>query len=474
MAFNFNGTSQYIELADVTTADLPNGDWAMSFKIRRSATGTDDNIYLGTGSTAFFFLYITSSNSLEVAMGDDSGNFIGLGSGATVNDTNWHHVVVMRSGTTKALYLDGSLNDSDTSTFGACTFTSTTKFGEKGTGTAWFVGDMAEAAFWSRALLADEISGLNAGFAPSFYKNSMRWYFPMIREYVEIKENITVTNHSTTVAVHPPMFYPAITLVGKTQASTQNVLPPLISGNTQLYAPTIVPGAFTIQPPVIASSETLYNPTLTLSAISIVVPLLDSSAVLYEPSLSVGSVTVTPPVIDSTTQLYAPEILNASQQNLELPFITSSETLYNPTLTVGEVAISIPIIDSVTVLYEPTMAPGALTLSPPLISSTTTFYSPTITATYSIDMPFISSSTQLYDPTFVPSTLTVTIPFISGGTSLYAPAFIFGQSLGMPVISGNTVLHVPSISFSFFFVDPSSTGFSQVDPNPDTDFTLVT
>lgn len=206
-AFNFNGTSQYVELADVTTVDLPNGDWAISVKFRRTTTGTADNIYLGTGSTAFFFLYVTSGNVLEVAMGDDSGNFIGLGNVATVNDTNWHHAVVMRSGSTKSLYLDGSLNDSDTGTFGAVTFTSTTKFGHEGTETAWWPGDMAEAAMWARALSTAEISGLNAGFAPSCYPGSRRWYVRMIRDYNEIASAITVTNNSTTVVAHPRIIY---------------------------------------------------------------------------------------------------------------------------------------------------------------------------------------------------------------------------------------------------------------------------
>jgi hypothetical protein len=80
-------------------------------------------------------------------------------------------------------------------------------------------GDMAEWAKWDRTLIDTERAALASGFSPLFFPRELKWYVPMIRPYVELKEGLTVTNDGSTIGAHPAIIYPGSNQIGLAAAA---------------------------------------------------------------------------------------------------------------------------------------------------------------------------------------------------------------------------------------------------------------
>ena len=69
------------------------------------------------GNGNFFSVRMTGDGTVSAEVDEDAAgtNYIGVKSGKSgLNDGNWHHIVVTRSGTTLNLYIDGDLSKSGT------------------------------------------------------------------------------------------------------------------------------------------------------------------------------------------------------------------------------------------------------------------------------------------------------------------------------------------------------------------------
>jgi len=218
VAFNFTDNCSIL-LADNAALTFPDGDWAIGGYVKFSSR---------TGSTARnLFLWGSGySNKFEVRVGDashasfpDDINLTFLdGDGTTISfstgsnefgsNTSWTHILIERTGTTIAVYKNGEITGSGgNANLDALDAGASFRLGNNAYDTGDFLGDMAEWAKWDRALSAAEKAGLAAGYAPSCYPNSLMWYVPMIRDYVELVKGIAVTNNGTTVSAHPRIIY---------------------------------------------------------------------------------------------------------------------------------------------------------------------------------------------------------------------------------------------------------------------------
>lgn len=68
--------------------------------------------------------------------------------------------------------------------------------------------DGARIAFlakWDQALSDDEIAGLAKGISPGCYPG-FKVYTPMIRNYQELANDLTVANDGSTVTAHPRLY----------------------------------------------------------------------------------------------------------------------------------------------------------------------------------------------------------------------------------------------------------------------------
>lgn len=219
-AWLFDGTNDYVTLADNAALTLPDGDWTVAgwFKLTSTSWGGDDQniIEQGNGAVPKFRLALFSYDSVSVEeiyvdIRDDDGTTLLIDQdpgGNWTADTNWNHLVVQRSGTTITIYVNGSSIDSaSVGSIDAINPSDTFYFGARGGASSkWFNGTLAEWAKWDRALSAAERAALSAGFSPNCFPG-FSWFTPMVGgAYQELANGITTTNNGTVSASHPRMY----------------------------------------------------------------------------------------------------------------------------------------------------------------------------------------------------------------------------------------------------------------------------
>jgi hypothetical protein len=69
-------------------------------------------------------------------------------------------------------------------------------------------GKFAEVGIWSAALTVDEIRSLSKGMTCDKVRpQSLVFYAPLVRDLIDYKGGLTITNNNTaTVAVHPRVY----------------------------------------------------------------------------------------------------------------------------------------------------------------------------------------------------------------------------------------------------------------------------
>jgi hypothetical protein len=168
---------------------------------------------------------------------------------------------------------------------------------------------MAEWAKWDRALTSDEIDALAKGFAPEFFKDSLAWYVPMIREYDERMVPLTVTNNSSTVTDHPPIIYP-VSLVMMGQLGPGQILTPSPADAVGARVnPAVILGSMTVTPNPADGVGATVNPTVGLGSLVIVPSPSDGVGMVIDPTVELGSLTITPNPADAVGMTDGPTVV---------------------------------------------------------------------------------------------------------------------------------------------------------------------
>jgi|GEM_PF-984894 len=105
----FDGTGDYISVPDNVDFAFGTGDFTIDFWLRRSETGTAQHNVFGQGNSGLTGGYhygkiVPTTSLFTFAMNDDTYNASSL---TAINDTNWHHIAVVRSGNSLKVALDG-------------------------------------------------------------------------------------------------------------------------------------------------------------------------------------------------------------------------------------------------------------------------------------------------------------------------------------------------------------------------------
>lgn len=225
MAFRFgNASSDRVTLADHANLTFPDQDWAISILGKfttRVGTSERNVVDFGGGSTPFFFARIgdashaSRANDMMTAFQDDDGTNVTHTSTSDpwLNNTSWWNVIIERSGNTITTYFNnGSISSGTNASLDALNASTVWKFGNNVYDSVVFQGDLAEFGKWDRALTSAEKAALSGALgpyhAPSFFRNSLKVYVPMIRDYNELVVGIAVTNNGTSVVEHPRVIYP--------------------------------------------------------------------------------------------------------------------------------------------------------------------------------------------------------------------------------------------------------------------------
>lgn len=219
----FDGTNDYVSLSLNSVFQLPDSDWSIYGRFKLSTNSVNPsfaNIKLldidnGTGNSEYAIeITHVSGTTDEVQFFADDNQIdtviITSTSSPLTSDTNWHHILAIRSGNTFTLYLDGSqvATATNVNIDASSDMTDPLLFGSESPSgiDRWFPGELAEWAKWDRALNADEIAGLSKGFSPNCYPGT-KMYAPMIRNYTEVANGLAVTNSGSIISDHPRIIY---------------------------------------------------------------------------------------------------------------------------------------------------------------------------------------------------------------------------------------------------------------------------
>ena len=148
-SFNFDGSNDYLEIADNDGLDLTNFTLSAWIKL------TDVSDYRGiiskrSGNAVNYSFFVTTAGANGGKLGSYDGS-AEINSSATVNDGNWHHVAQVHNSGTTTFYIDGSASGSGSQSFS--TNAHAVLIGETGVGQDdRLLGNIDEVAIWAYAL----------------------------------------------------------------------------------------------------------------------------------------------------------------------------------------------------------------------------------------------------------------------------------------------------------------------------------
>ena len=207
MAYEFNGTNQFLEVsAAVANRPCTMAVWAYL-----------DNVILPrdlvsvSSKTALSVLRLNVNTDGQYRIADQ-GNVNAVANGGTVSANVWNHYAgVFVSGSSRTPYTNGVAGAENTTTVAAITptFTNIGAF-YAGTATAiqFMDGLIAEVGIWNAALTAAEIASLAKGTTCDKVRpQSLVFYAPLVRNLQDVKGGLTITNNNAaTVANHPRVY----------------------------------------------------------------------------------------------------------------------------------------------------------------------------------------------------------------------------------------------------------------------------
>ncbi len=174
-AADFNGSSSYLN----TTNIIPAGSTAYSFSVWFKTSsfggilGNSSGLPSANPASSHPLMYVGTDNKLKAKV--YNGNTTTISSSSFVNDNQWHHAVLVVSGNTQTLYLDGVAMGSLTGTITAlatnylvgAAYTSGYAAGLS----SWyyFQGSIDEVRIYNKAMIAEEVGRLyqSHGFTTS-------------------------------------------------------------------------------------------------------------------------------------------------------------------------------------------------------------------------------------------------------------------------------------------------------------------
>ncbi|MBI4661234.1 MAG: right-handed parallel beta-helix repeat-containing protein [Verrucomicrobia bacterium] len=156
-AYQFDGKTQFIELADSKSLNFSTGGFTLSAWIAYTESGWAGHII------SKHFSYAGAENGYFLALGSNAVAFfmnslMWLGTTETYNDGRWHQTTAVYDGATMFLYVDGVLKDSQARGSPKANDMSITI--GKATDAGYFTGKIDDVRIYSRPLSGAEVSTL--------------------------------------------------------------------------------------------------------------------------------------------------------------------------------------------------------------------------------------------------------------------------------------------------------------------------
>lgn len=216
MAYNFTAaSSQALATAStpITSAPLTIACWARATTINQTQVMVSID-QSGANSRFTLFLLNTDNKLYFTAVGASTAAGVNqLAGSAAVSQNTWFHAAgtIISARTTRRSYLDGTLVGEVVSAVDpGASSPNQISIGQRisTTAGAYFSGDIAEVGVWNTDLTTAEIASLADGMTCDKVRpQSLVFYAPLVRDLIDVKGGLTITNNNTaTVANHPRVY----------------------------------------------------------------------------------------------------------------------------------------------------------------------------------------------------------------------------------------------------------------------------
>jgi MSHA biogenesis protein MshQ len=161
--FNNGVTNEYVQIPDSATLDFA-GNSTIEAWIRSATLSVNNATVIGKGSTTSWAVQRNGGNNTPAWLTNGTTGTTLVGT-ANINSGNWIHIVVVRNGTTKEIYINGALDATATITGNPNTNGSPVRIAENGqTAGRYWRGYIDEVAVYNQPLSgADILDHYNAG-----------------------------------------------------------------------------------------------------------------------------------------------------------------------------------------------------------------------------------------------------------------------------------------------------------------------
>ena len=212
MAFTFNGTNQYLNTASLPVSAVPL-TLACWFRAN-DVTSTRTLLELSTSSGANGFrLLIAGAIAGDPVYADyliSTGTNAQTSSGYTANTWN-HAAATFPNNTTVTACLNGGSSATSTGAAlnpGPTRINVGARFSSSAPG-LYMDGLIAEVGIWNAALTAAEIASLAKGMTcDKIRPQSLVFYAPLVRDLIDQKGGLTITNNNAATVANHPRIYP--------------------------------------------------------------------------------------------------------------------------------------------------------------------------------------------------------------------------------------------------------------------------
>ncbi len=156
-ALSFDGTDDYVELANPTNFDFGTGDFTIEGWVKSNNVTSTQVIASDYSGGASFFVFYMGAGQLKASLSNSSAD---LSTPAVLENDTWHHVAMVRSGDVLTLYVDGvaSANVSGMASRSLAS-ASNVELGRQASGSPFYLnGALDELRFWNVARTQGELA----------------------------------------------------------------------------------------------------------------------------------------------------------------------------------------------------------------------------------------------------------------------------------------------------------------------------
>ena len=164
-ALDFDGTDESVDFGNVAAANFGTGEFTIEFWVRTDQSEDDEVALISKRAICnndnFWNIRMNMDGTIRYEHSDGISQFATIHSNSVVNDNVWHHVAVTRNGILITIYIDGTLDISNSGANPNLNNSASLQIGRdacSGLFGYYLDGQMDEVRIWSEARSATEIN----------------------------------------------------------------------------------------------------------------------------------------------------------------------------------------------------------------------------------------------------------------------------------------------------------------------------